>query len=183
MPGSLSWIASLRCRLWRKVVVSRPCRRRRTDFRVTYPGAQDGRDYGYSECVGIRARGRSALARLDERWLMDPKRLWEPQATPLQAPIRLATVFQQNQELEKCTRADTSHLSPLTSLPLPFPFPPPLSPHVLRDRVPPGRGRHKTNLVFLMISGAPKTISVTMSTAPVTICCSSGVTPARPRPF
>jgi hypothetical protein len=49
---------------------------------------------------------------------MVPKRLWEPQAT-LQVPIRLATVFQQNQELEKCTRADTSHLSLLTSLHLP----------------------------------------------------------------
>ena len=160
MPGSLSWIASLRCRLWRKVVVSRPCRRRRTDFRVTYlldtnaviavlknqPASvrhrlrrarSEGASiavsslvmyelwYGVarSERVGIRARGRSALARLDERWLMDPKRLWEPQATPLQAPIRLATVFQQNQELEKCTRADTSHLSPLTSH---FSLPPPL---------------------------------------------------------
>jgi len=86
------------------------------------------------------------------------------QCTTISAPIRLATVFQQNQELEKCTRADTSHLSPLTS------------PSPLRER-------HKANLVFLMISGAPKTIRVTMSTAPVTICCSSGVTPARPRPF
>jgi hypothetical protein len=65
---------------------------------------------------------------------MVPKRLWEPQATPLQVPIRLATVFQQNQELEKCTRADTSHLSPLTSnFPLPSPGAPQGQPRLFDD--------------------------------------------------
>ena len=72
---------------------------------------------------------------------MVPKRLWEPQATPLQVPIRLAMVFQQNQELEKCTRADTSHFSLLTShfslltshFPLPSPGAPQGQPRLFDD--------------------------------------------------
>ena len=47
--------------------------------------------------------------------LCDLRDLCVSQCTTISAPIRLATVFQQNQELEKCTRADTSHLSLLTS--------------------------------------------------------------------
>src|ERR1700747_310613 len=41
----------------------------------------------------------------------------------------------------------------------------------------------RARLARLTMSDAPNTIRVTISTAPVTICCSSGVTPPSPSPF
>ena len=52
-----------------------------------------------------------------------------------------------------------------------------------RPANPVDRNRDSMTLVFLMSPDAPKMMSVSTRTAPVTICCSSGVTPARPSAF